>query len=73
MKTLLLTTLLISTPVLANFSPVPDAENPAALIEGTREVTDPSARSHVAWDRVRSLSRDGLPRTDRNIRATGRE
>ncbi len=38
MKTLLLT-LAISTSALANFSPVPDAENPAALLEGTREVT----------------------------------
>lgn len=39
MKTLLLTTLLISTPVLANFSPIPEAESPTALLEGTREVT----------------------------------
>lgn len=38
MKTFLLT-LAISTSALANFSPVPDAENPAALLEGTREVT----------------------------------
>lgn len=39
MKTLLLTTLLISTPVLANFSPIPEAESPTALLEGTRELT----------------------------------
>jgi hypothetical protein len=38
MKTLLLTLAIVSTSALANFSPVPEAESPAALLEGTREV-----------------------------------
>ena len=39
MKTILLTLAIVSTQALANFSPVPDSENPAALLEGQREVT----------------------------------
>lgn len=39
MKALLLSLAIVSTSALANFSPVPDAENPAALLEGQREVT----------------------------------
>lgn len=39
MKSLLLSLTLISFPALANFSPVPENENPALLLEGNREIT----------------------------------
>lgn len=54
MKTLLLAAAMISTSALANFSPVPENENPAALLEGNREITSLTEISRLGLNEGRS-------------------